>query len=600
MKTLKIGIAGYDRMKARTMAIARGDHKPSKGEPTVWFTSIESFAKVLTGRNRELLVTIAREKPDSLTELAELAGRSKSNLSRTLKTMSGYGLVELKRGQRRTVVPRVPYDRVSLDVSLTSGSQQAASTVGKSRGWEWVIAGNRSQLGLLKSAASGLTAVAPSPNPISAAGENGTAGPVIVATGGLTIDVAESSIMAFSDSARADVVRLTKSLRENREDYVRGVASNVMCSVVAQAIVKQFRGRSGEEARASDLTELKRQVDTWFSNAAVSRRHLVPCTILPSSARAFEFGPIRFFHASEFNPKDYDLPAADSGIDVFVGPLTRMMRDHSACWLAEVSVDGCERNRSAEIAGLTVDVALGGLKLVVPPAYGRLMARISARTMPAFRGSFAVTATGVEPGGANLQPGHGLPAESFEGFVDTASAQIAVMGRLLDAYLSRDGDLPKLEQAWCNAAYWFHEGMSEPLDTVAMVKLETAIENLFSVESATGSKKRMREGLKSMFGIEETEKFATSPDLTYKKLVDDIVSIRSRVLHGTWPPLLGRDPAISRSTLEDIARGFLSEYPQLLQRYWNEANTPVDEAEALLKWAATRGGAAREPKMGTV
>ena len=125
MKTLKIGIAGYDRMKARTMAIARGDHKPAKGEPTVWFTSIESFAKVLSARNRELLALIAREKPDSLTELAELAGRNKSNLSRTLKTMSRYGLVALKEGPRGTLVPRVPYDRVSLDVSLTSRSRPA-------------------------------------------------------------------------------------------------------------------------------------------------------------------------------------------------------------------------------------------------------------------------------------------------------------------------------------------------------------------------------------------------------------------------------------------------------------------------------------------
>ena len=45
MKTLKIGIAGYDRMKARTMAIARGEHKPGRGEPKVWFTSVESFAE---------------------------------------------------------------------------------------------------------------------------------------------------------------------------------------------------------------------------------------------------------------------------------------------------------------------------------------------------------------------------------------------------------------------------------------------------------------------------------------------------------------------------------------------------------------------------
>ena len=126
MKTLKIGIAGYDRMKARTMAIARGEHKPCRGEPTVWFTSIESFAKVLSQRNRELLEMIAREKPDSLTELSELAGRNKSNLSRTLKKMSQYGLVELREGERGTLVPRVPYDQVRLDVSLTSTSRQVA------------------------------------------------------------------------------------------------------------------------------------------------------------------------------------------------------------------------------------------------------------------------------------------------------------------------------------------------------------------------------------------------------------------------------------------------------------------------------------------
>ena len=122
MKTLKIGIASYDRMKQRTMAIARGEHRPTKGEPTVWFTSIESFAKVLSGRNRDLLAAIAREKPDSLTELAELAGRNKSNLSRTLKTMSRYGLVELNKGRRGALVPRVSYDQVRLDVALTSAS----------------------------------------------------------------------------------------------------------------------------------------------------------------------------------------------------------------------------------------------------------------------------------------------------------------------------------------------------------------------------------------------------------------------------------------------------------------------------------------------
>ena len=126
MKTLVIGIADYNRIKTRTLAIARGELRPSQGEPTVWFTSVESFARVLSQRNRELLALIAREHPSSLSELAELAGRKKSNLSRTLKTMSQYGLVELNKGVRGTLVPRVPYDQVRLDVSLIPSQQQVA------------------------------------------------------------------------------------------------------------------------------------------------------------------------------------------------------------------------------------------------------------------------------------------------------------------------------------------------------------------------------------------------------------------------------------------------------------------------------------------
>ncbi len=65
MKTLKIGIASYEDMKARTMAIARGRLKPKAHEPKVWFTSTESFAKVLSNKNRALLAVIAATHPAS-------------------------------------------------------------------------------------------------------------------------------------------------------------------------------------------------------------------------------------------------------------------------------------------------------------------------------------------------------------------------------------------------------------------------------------------------------------------------------------------------------------------------------------------------------
>jgi predicted transcriptional regulator len=118
MTTLKVGIASYKEMKARTMAVARGARRIAADEPKVWFTSTESFAKVLSAGNRELLQMIAKEAPTSLDELARITGRAKSNLSRTLKTMEGYGLVRLERGEKGRITPKVIHDRVELDLSL--------------------------------------------------------------------------------------------------------------------------------------------------------------------------------------------------------------------------------------------------------------------------------------------------------------------------------------------------------------------------------------------------------------------------------------------------------------------------------------------------
>lgn len=114
MKTLKVGIASYADMKARTLAIARGRHRSVRQEPKIWFTSTESFARVLSAGNRELMRVIAERAPGSLDDLARLTGRAKSNLSRTLKTLSGYGLVRLERRERGRLAPRVTHERVEL------------------------------------------------------------------------------------------------------------------------------------------------------------------------------------------------------------------------------------------------------------------------------------------------------------------------------------------------------------------------------------------------------------------------------------------------------------------------------------------------------
>jgi predicted transcriptional regulator len=117
-KTLAVGIASAAEMKARTLAIARGKLKPSAGDPKVWFTSPESFAKVLSNKNRALLDLIAHTQPKSLQDLADSTGRATSNLSRTLRTMERYGFVRLHRGERGRIRPEVPYRRISLMLPL--------------------------------------------------------------------------------------------------------------------------------------------------------------------------------------------------------------------------------------------------------------------------------------------------------------------------------------------------------------------------------------------------------------------------------------------------------------------------------------------------
>jgi len=97
MKTIVIGIMPQEKIRERVLAIARGEYRPKASEPKIWFTSMKSLAEVLSDDNRALLRVITETKPESISELAETTGRKPGNLSRTLKTMSNYGIVDLKR-----------------------------------------------------------------------------------------------------------------------------------------------------------------------------------------------------------------------------------------------------------------------------------------------------------------------------------------------------------------------------------------------------------------------------------------------------------------------------------------------------------------------
>ena len=100
MKAIVVGILPQDRIRERMLSIAPGEYKPKTTEPKIWFTSMRSLAEVLSDENRALLKVIQDTKPQSISTLAETTGRKPGNLSWTLKTMSNYGFVEMKRESR--------------------------------------------------------------------------------------------------------------------------------------------------------------------------------------------------------------------------------------------------------------------------------------------------------------------------------------------------------------------------------------------------------------------------------------------------------------------------------------------------------------------
>ena len=105
-RVMKIGIISRENYVKRTVAIAKGRYKPRNDEPKIWFETLKSMSQILSNENQDLLKLIIDQEPRSLAELEKISHRKKSNLSRTLKTLEKYGIVELPKKDGR-LVPRV-------------------------------------------------------------------------------------------------------------------------------------------------------------------------------------------------------------------------------------------------------------------------------------------------------------------------------------------------------------------------------------------------------------------------------------------------------------------------------------------------------------
>ncbi len=386
----------------------------------------------------------------------------------------------------------------------------------------------------------------------------------------------------------AAAIKLARSLAKDNPQYRRGARYGTLTQAILNASMEKFTGRAPDSIIAADLAALKAAVQEWFSQNVVPRCYVVPCSLMPDlggfpNARPFTIGPVAFRHVSDFlkarnlaDPEDHMLE------EINYGPLLQTMKERQATWVAEVEIDGCEETKASEIADLAVDIALVGIQLVIPRNYSRNMARITGRTSPPFVGSVYRTGSQTHSGTHWRLPGHGLSGGAFDELMSKEVDVTRSVGRRVDAYVHGGSKLPNLEQAWCDAAYWFHEGLAETLDSIAVAKLETAIEVLLGAESSSKSEKRLCEALHAFHGVSENDPIATDPSVTIKQYVKGIVGPRSRFLHGTWSTL-GENAEATRADAEALSWGLLRLSSLALDRY-GVSKSPVDSATAFLDW----------------
>ncbi len=116
MKSIRIGVASDQEIRTRMLDIAAGRIKQSANDPKIWVRSVDEFSKLMSEKNVNLLAAIRSQHPKSISELAQNIHEDQGNLTKRLKMLASFGLVDLEEGERlrgkSALVPRVLFDRI--------------------------------------------------------------------------------------------------------------------------------------------------------------------------------------------------------------------------------------------------------------------------------------------------------------------------------------------------------------------------------------------------------------------------------------------------------------------------------------------------------
>lgn len=360
--------------------------------------------------------------------------------------------------------------------------------------------------------------------------------------------------------------------------FQKATTFELFLNKLANIIMVDFHDRTNVAVQATDLASIGQQLLKWLQDEIALREFFIPCVISPWDAKPFSIGPVAFKHVRDFVPEAQ--AASESLFEMTFGPVFEQMARSGANWMATVELDGRTKERAQEIADLAVDLALTSLQLCLPEEGAQHMARMTGRSMPVFRQAIFQSNGQISSAANNSEPGRSFGPGFLDQRLSEAKAVLETAGRRVAAFVDGAASLSNLEMAWPDAAYWFHEGLAEPLDTIAVPKLETAVEILLRSESTKGSKARVIKAIEAFYGLGGTDFINAQSQITVEQFAQGLVRDRSRILHGTWSTL-NHSLRASRPSLTTLVHGLLITYSMKLDRY---AGTPgvSDEIDAFL------------------
>lgn len=111
-------VQSIKELRAEMLSVVRGEAKAPPDAGEVVFESPASVFNLLTNDNLHLMSLIANQKPESVTQLAKLADRAESNVSRALKLLVDSGLVKLGPGQGKAKIPALAIREMTFNIKF--------------------------------------------------------------------------------------------------------------------------------------------------------------------------------------------------------------------------------------------------------------------------------------------------------------------------------------------------------------------------------------------------------------------------------------------------------------------------------------------------